>query len=372
VNGAYIINFFKCQPALNYGFLNPGEAWQLPLDHPDCIATREALKDIMRFWLDAGCDGFRVDMADSLVKLDDQNKSGTAGIWRNIREMLDREYPGAALASEWSNPPLSLGAGFHMDFLLDHGGSGYKSLVREYRFNEELEPEGEDRSFFKKDGGGDITRFLNQYLPWYGETKHSGYISLITGNHDTPRLRANLSPEELALAYAFLFTMPGVPFLYYGDEIGMRYLKLPTKEGGYTRTGSRTPMQWTGGKNRGFSEAPADRLYLPVDPAPDAPTVEGQEKEAGSLLNRVKDLLRLRRGEPELQAGPNLEILHAQKGELPFIYRRGSFILALNPGGRAVRIPFKLTGRRVYAIGNCGLEQGECRMEGQSFGIWRI
>jgi maltose alpha-D-glucosyltransferase/alpha-amylase len=370
-DGAYIVNFFKCQPALNYGFLKPSEVWQLPVDHPDCIATREALKDIMRFWLDAGCDGFRVDMADSLVKGDDQNKSGTAGIWRNIREMLDRDYPEAALASEWSNPPLSLKAGFHMDFLLDHEGSGYKSLVREYRWNEESEPEGGDRSFFKKDGGGDITRFLNQYLPWYGETKNSGYISLITGNHDTPRLGANLSPDELALAYAFFFTMPGVPFLYYGDEIGMRYLKLPTKEGGYTRTGSRTPMQWSGGKNRGFSAAPADRLYLPVDPAPEAPTVEGQEKEAGSLLNRVKDLLRLRHGSPELQAGPNLEILHAQKGELPFIYRRGPFVLALNPGGGAVRVPLNLMGRPVYAIGNCGLEQGECRMEGQSFGIWR-
>ena len=66
-NGSYMLNFFKCQPALNYGFLNRTEDWQLPPDHPDCIATREAMKDIIRFWLDHGCDGFRVDMADSLV-----------------------------------------------------------------------------------------------------------------------------------------------------------------------------------------------------------------------------------------------------------------------------------------------------------------
>jgi maltose alpha-D-glucosyltransferase/alpha-amylase len=111
--------------------LNPQESWQLPPDHPDCIATRAAIKDIMRFWLkgdkDQGCDGFRVDMADSLVKNDDKNKSGTQAVWRDIRSMLDREFPEAALVSEWSNPPLSLKAGFHADFLLDHEGSGYKS-----------------------------------------------------------------------------------------------------------------------------------------------------------------------------------------------------------------------------------------------------
>ncbi|MDR1046896.1 MAG: hypothetical protein LBL64_03905, partial [Treponema sp.] len=263
-NGVYIINFFKCQPALNYGFLNPHESWQLPPDHPDCIATREALKDIIRFWLDKGCDGFRVDMADSLVKNDDSQKSGTSAIWRNIREMLDQDYPEAVLVSEWSAPPLSLKAGFHADFLLDHPGGGYKSLVREYRLDSRGRP-SEDRSFFKKNGSGDIGPFLSQYLSWYESTKNDGFISLISGNHDTPRLSCNLSPGELALFYGFLFTMPGVPFLYYGDEIGMRYLDLPYKEGGYTRTGSRTPMQWTGGPNKGFSRAGADKLYLPVD-----------------------------------------------------------------------------------------------------------
>jgi maltose alpha-D-glucosyltransferase/alpha-amylase len=370
-DGAYIINFFKCQPALNYGFLNPTEPWHMPIDHPDCIATREALKDIMRFWLDAGCDGFRVDMADSLVKKDDQDKSGTAKVWQNIREMLDKDYPEAAMVSEWSNPPQSLKAGFHMDFLLDHEGSGYKSLVRDYHYNMKLEIEGGDNSFFKKDGKGDITKFLNQYLPWYESTKNDGYISLITGNHDTARLSGNLSQQELALVYAFFFTMPGVPFLYYGDEIGMRYLRLPSKEGGYTRTGSRTPMQWTKDKNKGFSLAAEDKLYLPLDPAPDAPTVEEQGKQADSLLNTVKALLRLRHTQPDLQARPNLEILYAQKGELPVVYRRGSFLLALNPSGKPVSVPLNAVGRQIYAIGRCSLENGECRMESQSFGVWQ-
>ncbi len=57
-----------------------------------------------------------------------------------------------------------------------------------------------------------------------------------------------------------IFTMPGAPFLYYGDEIGMRYRWLPTKEGGYHRTGSRTPMQWDNGRNMGFSSVIADQI----------------------------------------------------------------------------------------------------------------
>jgi maltose alpha-D-glucosyltransferase/alpha-amylase len=286
--------------------------------------------------------------------------------------MLDAEYPEAALVSEWSAPHISLKAGFHADFLLDHEGSGYKSLLRDYKIEGGVRiAPGSDHSFFKNDGGGDITRFLDQYLPWYEGSKNDGYISLITGNHDTGRVAANLTPGELALAYVVLFTLPGVPFLYYGDEIGMMYLPLPTKEGGYTRTGSRTPMQWTAGKNKGFSQAPAEKLYLPTDPRPDAPNVEAQKGDPGSLLNTLKAILALRRDEPDLQAKPNLEILYAKKNTLPFIYRRGAFVLAVNPGGNPVTAAVQAAGTPVYAIGRCGLENGICTMDGQSFGVWR-
>ncbi|MDR1231019.1 MAG: DUF3459 domain-containing protein, partial [Spirochaetaceae bacterium] len=370
-NGVYIINFFKCQPALNYGFLEVREPWQLPPDHPDCVATREALKDIMRFWLEKGCDGFRVDMADSLVKNDDENKNATQAVWRNVRSMLDAEFPDAALVSEWSAPGRSLRAGFHMDFLLDHEGSGYKSLLRDYRMGADNRPCGEDNSFFKKDGHGDIRRFLDQYLSWYEDTKNIGFISLITGNHDTPRISANFSDRELALAYCVLFTFPGVPFLYYGDEIGMRYLSLGSKEGGYTRTGSRTPMQWDNGKNKGFSTAEPDQLYLPVDPSPDAPTVEAQERDPASLLNVLKEILHLRHAEPELQAASPFSVVYAEHGRLPFVYRRGSLILAVNPGTTPASAEIGLQGKAVYTLGTCELQNGLCTMEGQSFGIWR-
>ena len=382
-DGCYIINFFKCQPALNYGFLKRNQSWQLAPDHPDCIATREALKDIMRFWLRGeggrGCDGFRVDMADSLVKFDDERKSATAAVWRNIREMLDSEFPDAALVSEWSCPPQALAAGFHADFLLDHPNSGYRSLVRDY------ENGGPNNSYFKKDGSGTIKRFLDQYLPWYEATKNSGYISLISGNHDTPRISHGLDARELALAYAVIFTLPGLPFLYYGDEIGMRYLyQVPTKEGAYGRTGSRTPMQWTVGSGAGFSSAPPEQFYLPVDSDPAAPNVEVQEKDPASLLNTVKALLALRRRERDLNAGPNLEILHCgnfDSGDRSFIYRRGSSrgssrgscVIAVNPGAEAAQARISANGahEQLYAIGNCGLEDGCCTLESQSFGVWR-
>ena len=76
-----------------------------------------------------------------------------------------------------------------------------------------------------------------------------------------------LDVEEMTFAFAFLLTMPGCPFIYYGDEIGMRYMDgMPSKEGGYDRTGSRTPMQWDHSANAGFSSAAPANLYLPIDP----------------------------------------------------------------------------------------------------------
>ena len=371
-DGTYILNFFKCQPALNYGFLNVEESWQLPVDHPDAIATREAMKDVMRFWLDHGCDGFRVDMAASLVKNDDEKKSGTSAIWRNIREMLDKEYPDAAMVSEWSNPPLALRAGYHMDFYLNHPGGGYATLMRDYQKGFSAAAGAEDNSYFRKEAKDrDINRFLSEYLPWYEDTKEIGYISMLTCNHDTVRPRFNMDMDELKLAYAFVFTMPGVPFLYYGDEIGMRYLKLPTHEGGYYRTGARTPMQWDGTKNLGFSTGCADALYLPVDPAEDAPTVAAQEADPDSLLNTVRALLRLRHSETDLQADAPFEVICAEKGK-PFVYRRGALVLAVNPSGEALCAEAPVSGRQVlYAIGQAEIDGDAVKVGPQSFAVIR-
>lgn len=345
-DGNYIVNFFSVQPALNYGYSRITEDWQLPCTHPDCIATREALKDIMRFWLDHGCDGFRVDMAETLVKNDD-DRSATSKIWQNIREMLDHGYPEAVLVSEWSYPQRALKCGFHSDFYLDHADSGYHSL-----FRDKDRKTGKQTSFFSKQGKGDITRFTEDYLKKYNGSKDYGYISFITCNHDTPRMSRDFDTTELKLSYAFIFTMPGVPFLYYGDEIGMKYQEgLPSKEGGYDRTGTRTPMQWTGDHALGFSTAPDDKLYLPVDTSKDAPTVERQEQDKQSLLNLVKSVITLRNENPDLQADGPFEIIYAEKNKYPFIYRRGKFTFAVNPSQNTVSVPLHADGSVVLAVG---------------------
>ena len=286
----------------------------------------------------------------SLVKFDDEKKTGTSAIWRDIREMLDKDYPEAAMVSEWSDPPVALKAGFDMDFYLNCPGNGYSSLMRDY------EPVREnDHSYFKKDGDGDINRFLDEYLKYYENSRDAGYISMLTCNHDTNRPRYTLGYDELKIAYAFIFTMPGVPFLYYGDEIGMRYLDyIPTKEGGYSRTGSRTPMQWKKGKNLGFSEGCEDSLYLPVDSASDAPTVEEQEKDPDSLLNTVKKLLALRHSVEDLQADAAFEVLCSEKGK-PFVYKRGSLTIAVNPSDKEVSADISVKGEKLYETGSAAL-----------------
>ncbi len=365
-NGAYMLNFFKCQPALNYGWLHPTENWQTPMDAPDALATRKALTNIMRFWLDRGADGFRVDMAASLVKGDDENKSGTCLIWREIRDMLDRDYPDAALVAEWSEPRQAVvSAGYHMDFYLDHWDNGYHTLMRDCE-------DGVNRSFFSR-GGGDIRRFLSDYMPRYLTSREYGYIAPLTCNHDTPRPTACLDEQEIKLAYAFLFTLPGVPFLYYGDEIGMRYLgTLPSKEGGYTRTGSRTPMQWDGSANLGFSAAPADRLYLPVDPATDAPTVQKQDGQPDSLLTAVRGLLALRHSEKSLRSDADFEPLYIPADGRALVYRRGDLILSVNPSAAPAALPDDLSEalKTMAPLFRLGGRTDPAALAPQSFAVW--
>lgn len=388
-NGAYMLNFFKSQPALNYGWLHPTESWQSAIDSPEALATREAVKDIMRFWLDKGADGFRVDMADSLVKDDDENKSGTQQVWRDIRAMLDQEYPEAAMVSEWGKPTQAIPGGFHMDFWLDWAGNGYNSLFRDY---ERLEngamqiPVAEDgsgkavkfsipgdTSYFRKDSGGDITRFLAEYEPNLKAIGGKGYISLITCNHDTIRAAATLGTQELKVAFATLFTLAGVPFIYYGDEIGMRYLDVPTKEGGYTRTGSRTPMQWNGGKNAGFSAADPEKLYLPVDQNAGAPDAESEMADPDSLRSWVKKVLALRHSDADFRAGAPYETLAAEKGSPLFIFRRGKYVVAVNPSEQEVSADGILpdAAEAVLETGSHKIADGTLTLGAQTFAVFK-
>ena len=103
-NGTYILNFFKCQPALNYGYLKKNFNWQKSMDDPACEATLEAMLDVMRFWLDLGCDGYRVDMAASLVKNDDEAYSGTSKIWQKVRTVWTVFWKKIKICEKCSSP----------------------------------------------------------------------------------------------------------------------------------------------------------------------------------------------------------------------------------------------------------------------------
>ena len=365
-DGNYMVNYFSSQPALNYGFYKIDHPeWQLPCDSPEAKATAEEIKNIMRFWLDKGADGFRVDMADSLVKNDD-DKIATAKIWKDIREMLDKEYPNAAMVSEWCNPVSSINnGGFHMDFYLDHYGNGYSRLFR-------YEEDGENKAFFHKNGKGDITAFLEEYIPNLEKTNKNGYISFMTNNHDMPRMTRYADKETIKLAYATMFTLPGVPFLYYGDEIGMAYQSdLVSKEGGFSRTGSRTPMQWDSSKNLGFSTA--DECYLPVETGENAPTVENQMNDPDSIYKVVTDVIALRKSIPDLGNDGTIDIVYARKNSYPFVFKRGSYVISVNPSGSDETIPFDFEVKEtVYSLGETEVKNGKLTAKASSFVIYKV
>lgn len=327
-DGSCAVNFFSHQPALNYGFYKPDPAkkWQQSMDSEGAKATLEAMKDIMRFWLRMGCDGFRVDMAGSLVKNDEEGR-GTIKLWQNIREFLDREFPEAAMVSEWGEPDKSLQGGFHMDFLLHFGPSHYNDLFRC------------EEPYFSDRGRGDVSAFAEKYRENYEKAEKKGLICIPSGNHDMDRLARKIRGDNLKIAFAFLLSMPGAPFIYYGDEIGMRYLEnLTSVEGGYGRTGSRSPMQWDDTSNAGFSAAPAEKLYIRMDDSADRPTAAAQIGDENSLYNEVRRLTGIRQEHAALQSRGEIEFLYAEKDAYPFAYLRSAgeekILVIINPAGR--------------------------------------
>lgn len=352
-DGSCAVNFFSSQPALNYGFARCEKSWQQPVDAPGPRATLQAMKDVMRFWLDMGCDGFRVDMAFSLVKNDEGHKA-VMELWREVRTELDEHYPQAVLISEWGNPREAIAGGFHMDFLLHFGASHYNDLFRCRA------------PWFSARGGGSLDAFVRYYRDSLEATVGQGFICIPSGNHDMERLARTLSPEEIKLAFAFLLSMPGVPFLYYGDEIGMRYLEgLVSVEGGYHRTGSRSPMQWDGTPNAGFSAASPDKLYIPIDPDPMRPTVADQQGEETSLWRTVQALIRLRKANGALQSGGEIEFLQTS---CLLVYRRsgaGQRILVLINPGKEPHTVAGVRGKLLHVIGGkVDMKGDRCHADG--------
>ncbi len=356
-DGNFMINFFYCQPALNYGFTDPDPEmpWQLPVDHPDVIKVREELRNIMKFYLDMGCDGFRVDMASSLVRGEANRMKGLTDLWQDYRKWMKTNYPEAILVSEWSAPDKAITAGFDIDFMVHFGHPGYSRLFRleSYRVpNSGLTQGADESSYFDKEGKGDAKVFIDELNRVLGETTGKGFVSVPTGNHDIGRIRQGRSLDELKALYTFLFTLPGVPFIYYGDEIGMDFVNgLGNVEGSYNRSGARTPMQWNDSPGAGFSTASEDKFYLPLDPSPDRPDVAAQEKDAASLLHFTRQLIKLRRETTALASTGKFKPLYARENTYPLVYERSNecsrYIIAVNPSGMSAEAQLKFPGGKV-------------------------
>ncbi len=352
-DGSCAVNFFSHQPALNYGFYKPDpqKKWQQGTEDKGPLSTLNELINIMRFWLGMGCDGFRVDMAGSLVKNDADGK-GTIKLWQKVRSFLDREFPDAAMVSEWGEPDKSLQGGFHMDFLLHFGPSHYNDLFRC------------EEPFFSSRGKGDVSEFVKKYTENYEKSERKGLICIPSGNHDMDRLSRSLHGDELKIAFAFLLTMPGAPFIYYGDEIGMNYVEnLTSVEGGYNRTGSRSPMQWDKSLNAGFSTAAPEKLYIPLDGSSNRPDAASQLADKSSLLNEIKRLIVIRQSHKALQSKGEIEFVFAEKNSYPLAYIRSSenerLLIVINPSSEKKTFNFSADlKQKIYSFGGEILSDG--------------
>ena len=383
-NGNFLSNFYWSEPALNYGYGRPDPAkpWQLPTDHPDVLALRAEMKKVMRFWMDLGADGFRADMASALVKEHDPRQD-TKRYWQEVRQILRTDYPEAFTVAEWSAPRNALDGAFHACFLLWIESFNNLYQKESWRIGNGM---SDGHSFFDREGKGDVAGFLAEYLADLQATRAKGYICLPLGNHDIARLNANRTTDDLEMIMAFGLTMPGVPFIYYGNEIGMRQLQdLPQIEGAYKpRAGARTPMQWTGDRNLGFSTAEPSQLYLPVDAAPDAPNVAAEERDPASLLNRVRRLIALKHTEPALAAYAEFVPLFAKENTYPFVYARASggneLLIVINPAARpsVAQFPLAVTVSDWQLLAGTAVrftrQESELRLEvpAQSYAIYRL
>jgi maltose alpha-D-glucosyltransferase/alpha-amylase len=281
----------------------------LPFDNP---AVREEMWQVMRFWLAMGVDGFRVDAVPYLVEREGtscENLPETHDVVRELRRRMDAEFPGRMLLAEanmWPEdvrPYFGAGDEFHMAFHFPLMPRMFMALRLEDRkpLVEIVErtpqiPGSCQWGLFLRNHDEltleMVTDVERDYM--YEEYAHDPVARINLG------IRRRLAPlldgdrRRIELMNALLLSLPGSPVLYYGDEIGMGdnvYLG--------DRNGVRTPMQWTGGWNGGFSTADPERLYHPLISNPvygyQAVNVESQRRQENSLLNWTKRLIQVRR-----------------------------------------------------------------------------
>lgn len=385
-DGGYIINYYANQPALNFGFNSIGEqggiksaydgddSFKMRYDDERLIPLREEVLNIMRFWLARGIDGFRVDLANSLVKgcrpnsEKDEEIEGLVWLWNRLIPVIKKDYPEACFIAEWIYPKNSVGkCGFDLDFLA-HDTPEWNLMVRNEKGTNLLPAFEQGDNYFSPNGRGSAEQFIQMAEELDIKLKDKGYYSAPTGSHDAIRIATAMDTDVLKTLFAFLLTFKHVPTLYYGDEIGMTHLFNINKAGGYIRTGARTPMQWDEKKNKGFTQN--EKTYIQMGKADTS--VEKQAADPNSLYNFVKTLAKIRKQYPCLNA--NGEIEYIERG-YPLVYTRYNadqkIIVALNPANEKKNISLPQI-KEVLLQYNCDIDNDTLNLAAQSVLIAKL
>ena len=378
-DGGYLPNYYASQPALNFGFEQPDpqNTWKLHYTDERLTPLREEILNMMRFYLDKGVDGFRVDMASSLVKegaafceeaLFDNADEGLSGIrwfWNKVLGQLRKEYQDKVYIAEWVLPQRSIGkCGFDMDFLT-HDTIPFNSL---YRFEKGCNL-GDDPyyvrgyNYFSPEGKGKLDEFVNYANYLYENLGSKGMFSAPTTTHDEIRMPTGKSADLVKVIFAFMLSIKHVPFIYYGDELGMEHNFSLSKDGGGIRTGARTPMQWTEDNGRGFSTKRT--TYLPASGKKGA-SVAAQMEDDNSILRVVQKLIHTRKTYPSLRVNSRQTFIETG---YPAVYERSdgteTMVIIINPSDREMERTCDHS--KVVIAQNAETAGNKIKLKGQSF-----
>jgi len=306
----YWHRFFSHQPDLNF-------------DNPE---VREEIWNVMRFWLDMGVDGFRVDAVPYLIEREGtscENLAETHDVLKFLRQRLDEHYPGRMLLAEanmWPEdvrPYFGNGDEFHMAFHFPIMPRMFMALRLEDRkpLVEIIErtpsiPDGCQWGIFLRNHDEltleMVTDAERDYMYESYATDPVARINLGIRRRLAPLLEGDR--RRIELMNGLLMSLPGSPVIYYGDEIGMGDNVFLGD-----RNGVRTPMQWNGGWNAGFSSADPERLYQPIIQNPlygyQSVNVSAQARVESSLLNWMRRLIQVRRSSQVFGRG-DIRFLH--------------------------------------------------------------
>jgi alpha-glucosidase len=327
--------------------------------NPDVMA---AMLDVLRFWLDRGVDGFRVDVVWHLVKDAEFRDNPLNPDWTPGQRPYDQHIHVHSTDQPEVHEVIA-----RMRDLFDRYddrvliGEIYLPVERLVRYY------GEDESGVHLPFNFQLilaqwdARHLHRLIEEYDAAlPENGWPNWVLGNHDQHRIASRVGLPQARVAAMLLLTLRGTPTIYYGDEIGMQDVPIPPERvqdpfeknvpgKGLGRDPERTPMQWSGAPQAGFTTG---EPWLPLGEDYEDVNVEVQREEPRSILSLYRRLIRLRRGEPALEVGGYQPI--EAEGDILAYARRGDpgesdFLVALNlaPRPDALQVPAPLRGGRV-------------------------